>query len=64
MNDSYLVIFEVLVFEEVTENSEIKIGERYVGNYFPHENEIKYITNEDRELIFIPDADCEIIEQF
>lgn len=54
MNDSYLVIFEVLVFEEVTEISEIQIGERYVGNYFPQENEIKYITNEDRELIFIP----------
>lgn len=64
MNDSYLVIFEVLVFEEVTENSEIQIGERYIGNYFPQENEIKYITNEDRELIFIPEADCKIIERF
>lgn len=64
MNDSYLVIFEVLVFEAVTEISEIQIGERYVGNYFPQENEIKYITNDDQELIFHLDVDSKIIEKF
>lgn len=64
MNDSYLIIFEVLVFEEAAENSEIQIGERYVGNYFPQENEIKYITNDDQELIFHLDVDSKIIEKF
>lgn len=64
MNDSYFVIFEVLVFENVTENSEIQIGERYVGNYFPQDNEIKFITNDDQEFTFIPDSDCKIIERF
>lgn len=64
MNDSHFVIFEVLVFEKVTENSEIQIGERYIGNYFPQDNKIKYISNDDQELTFYPDVDSKIIEKF
>ncbi|OIK46285.1 hypothetical protein BEI02_15470 [Elizabethkingia sp. HvH-WGS333] len=60
----YYVIFEVLKIEqELEQGSKIRIGERFVGLYYPDNKEIYFTDDNGQEWIFYDGDTCSIISK-
>ena len=51
-------------FNGITKDSEMQIGERYVGMCFRQKEIVIFTKNEDKELSFFIDIHCKVIEKF
>lgn len=60
----YYVIFEVLkIGKKLEQGSTIRIGERFVGLYYPDNKEIHFTDDNGQECIFYDGDTCAIISK-